>query len=217
MRPNAAFTAVAGLLLLAPLAPGVARASENVLTNPEFDYDQMEAGWTIALPGASGTLIDWTNEDSNACLGSGSGRIASSTTDVGTQWAEVGQCQPIDSSAWPTGFHAAFSYFSYETLGLAWASFFYYSDTACGQAGGSYLGYDGEAASIDPGWHRAAISRATLLAHTQSVFVAVGAEAYQLTRMELSFDRAYFGPRPVVFTDDFESVASTCRWSAVVE
>ncbi len=216
MRPNAAITAVAGLLLLAPLAPALARASENVLTNPEFDNAQMEAGWTIALPGASGSLIDWTNEDANACPGSGSLRIASSTTDVGTQWAEVGQCLAINSSTWATGFHAAFSYFSYETLSFAWASYFYYSDTACGQAGGSYLGYEGDEGPIGPGWHRAAISRPTLLAHTQSVLVAVGAEAYQLTRMELSVDRAYFGPRPVVFTDDFEGVASTCRWSTTV-
>ncbi|MEO8196854.1 MAG: hypothetical protein ABI689_09055 [Thermoanaerobaculia bacterium] len=211
MKPNAAPIC---LLLLATLSPAAAPAGENVLVNAEFDNAQMEAGWSIAVPGGSGTLVDWTIEDSDACPGSGSVRIASSTTDVGTQWAEVGQCQPIDASAWTTGFHSAFSYFSYETLGLAYASHFYYSDTGCGQLGGSYLGYQGEAGPIGPGWHRVAMSRATIPPQAQSIFVAMGAEAYQLTRMELSVDRAYFGQRPVIFTDDFESVASPCRWSA---
>lgn len=213
MKPSVCLT----LVLYATFLAGALRAGENVLFNPEFDDAQMEAGWSIALPGASGSLVDWTNEDSNACPGSGSVRIASSTTDVGTQWAEIGQCVTINSSSWSSGFHSAFSYFSYETLGLAYASRFYYSDTGCGQSGGSYLGYEGDEGPIGPGWHRVSMSRATLPAHTQSVFVAVGAEAYQLTRMELSVDRAYFGPQPVVFTDDFEAVASTCRWSAVVQ
>lgn len=209
MKPNAALTL---FLQLAALAPGAVAAGENVLTNPEFDSPQMEAGWTIYF----GSLLDWTPEDSNACPSSGAGRIASSTTDVGTQWAEVGQCQPIDQAGWTTGYHAAFSYFSYETLGLAYASYFYYSDTGCGQFGGSYLGSEGEAGPTGPGWHRVAISRPTIPALAQSILVAMGAEAYQLTRMELSVDRAYFGQRPVIFTDDFEVVGTACRWSAAV-
>ena len=207
---------IVSLLLCSAICPAALRAGENVLFNPEFNDAEMESGWTIAVPGASGTLVDWTIEDGNGCSGSGAGRIASMTTDVGTQWAEVGQCQPIDQTSWTTGFHAAFSYFSYETLGLAYASYFYYSDTGCGQFGGSYLGYEGEAGPIGPGWHRVAISRPTIPAQAQSILVAMGAEAYQLTRMELSVDRAYFGQRPVIFTDDFESVASSCRWSAAV-
>ncbi len=208
MRPNAAFT----LLLFATFVPGAARAGENLLFNPEFDNAQMEAGWAIYF----GTLLDWTIEDANACPGSGAGRIASSTTDVGTQWAEVGQCQPIDQASWTTGYHAAFSYFSYETLGLAYAQYFYYTDTACGLGGGSYVGLNSAQGPIGPGWHRVAISVPAIPPQAQSILVAVGAEAYQLGRMELSFDRAYFGKKAVIFTDDFESVASLCRWSSAV-
>ena len=210
MRPRFAFP----LLVLALLAPGAARAAENLLLNPEFDNLTMESGWTIAFPGASGTLLDWTPEDSNACAGSGAGRIASATTDVGTQWAEVGQCQPVDPTVWTSGFHAAFSYFSFQTLGLAYAQYFYYTDTACGLNGGSYLGLNSFQGPIGPGWHRVGISVATIPAPAHSIFVAVGAEAYQLEPMELSFDRAYFGQKPVLFTDDFEAVASLCRWSS---
>lgn len=202
------------LLALGALLPAAGVAGENVLSNPEFDIPLLEAGWTIAFPGASGTLLDWTPEDGNACPGSGAGRIASSTTDVGTQWAEVGQCQPVDPSTWTTGFHAAFSYFSYETLGLAYTQCIYYTDTACGLGGGSYLGVDSAQGPIGPGWHRVEISVPAIPLQAQSILVAVGAEAYQPDRMELSFDRAYFGKRAVIFTDDFESVASTCRWSA---
>lgn len=211
MRPNAALT----LLLCATFvtfASGAARAGENVLFNPELDNSQMESGWTIFF----GTLLDWTIEDANACAGSGAGRIASATTDVGTQWAEVGQCQPVDPSVWMSGFHAAFSYFSYETLGLAYAQYFYYTDTTCGLGGGSYIGLDSAQGPIGPGWHRVEISVPTIPPQTQSILVAVGAEAYQLERMELSFDRAYFGRRPVLFTDDFEAVGSLCRWSSAV-
>jgi hypothetical protein len=212
MRPKFALP----LLFLVLLAPGAARAAENLLFNPEFDNLAMESGWTIVFPGASGTLLDWTPEDGNACAGSGAGRIASSLTDVGTQWAEAGQCQPVDSSAWPNGFHAAFSYFSYETLGLAYTQYIYYTDTACGLGGGSYLGLDSAQGPIGPGWQRVEISVPAIPPHTQSILVAVGAEAYQTTRMELSFDRAYFGKQAVIFTDDFESVASLCRWSSAV-
>ncbi len=198
-------------LSIVPLVPAPLGAGENVLTNPEFDVTQMEAGWTIYF----GSLLDWTGEDSNACPGSGAARIASSTTDVGTQWAEVGQCQPIDAAAWTSGFHASFSYKSYEELSLAFANYFYYSDTGCGAFGGSYLGADGASGPVGPGWHQVEITLPALPALAQSVLVAVGAEANQLTRMELSFDRAYFGKRPVIFTDDFEAVESTCRWTTV--
>ncbi|MEO7794954.1 MAG: hypothetical protein ABIV06_09295, partial [Thermoanaerobaculia bacterium] len=196
-------------LLTLAFSSAALRASENVLTNPDFDIPQLEAGWSIYY----GSLLDWTPEDGNACAGSGAGRIASSTTDIGTQWAQLGQCQAVDTS-WTAGYHAAFSYFSYETLGLAFATFFYYTDSACGLGGGSYLGLDSSPGSIAPGWRRAEISVMDLPPHTQSVLVSVGAEAYQETRMELSVDRAYFGPRPVIFSDGFEPVASFCRWSA---
>ncbi len=205
-------TVVVTLLLCSSIWPAALRGGENVLFNPEFDIPLMEAGWTIYF----GSLLDWTPEDSNACAGTGSGRIASSTTDVGTQWAEVGQCQPVDSSTWTTGYHAGFSYFSYETLGLAYAQYFYYTDTTCGLGGGSYLGLDSAQGPIGTGWHRVGISVPTIPPLAQSILVAVGAEAYQLDRMELSFDRAYFGKKPVVFTDDFEAVESLCRWSSAV-
>ena len=211
MRSNAAFA----LLLCATFATfanGAVRATENLLFNSEFDNSQMEAGWAIYF----GTLLDWTNEDANACAGSGAGRIRSSTTDVGTQWAEVGQCQPVDPTVWTSGFHAAFSYFSFQPLGLAYAQYFYYTDTACGLNGGSNLGLNSFQGPIGAGWHRVGISVATIPPSAHSIFVAVGAEAYQLEPMELSFDRAYFGRRPVLFTDDFEAVASLCRWSSAV-
>ena len=61
------------LLLFGTILSSAALAGENVLFNPEFDIPLMEAGWTIYF----GSLLDWTPEDSNACAGTGSGRIAS--------------------------------------------------------------------------------------------------------------------------------------------
>ena len=207
MKASTIFT----LLLCGTLSPRLL-AGENILFNPEFNNPQMEAGWTSL----SGALPDWTIGDADGCAGSGAGRIASTTTDIGTQWAEVGQCRQIDAAAWTTGFHAAFSYLSDQPLTLAYADYLYYTDAGCGFLGGSWIGQHNAPAPIGPGWQRAAISVPTIPPLAQSVLVAVGAEAYQLDPMELSFDRAYFGPEPVLFTDDFEAVASLCRWSSAV-
>lgn len=205
MKPKVVLT----LLLCTSLPPGALRASENLLFNPEFADPLLYSGWTIYF----GTALDWTGQDSDGCAGSGSGQLSSATTDVGTQWAEAGQCQPIDPSTWTTGAHAGFSYFSFDAA-LAYAQYFYYSDTTCGQGGGSYLGLSSNQGFTGPGWHRVAISAFSFPSTTQSVLVAVGAEAYQATPMELLFDRSYFGHVPVVFTDDFETTGGVCRWSA---
>lgn len=204
-------TALLALGALGLLLPGAALASENVLFNPEFTDALLYSGWTIYY----GSVLDWTGQDSNDCLGSGSGQVDSATTDTGTQWAEAGQCVLFDPSAWTTGAHAAFSYFSFDAT-LSYAQFFYYSDTACGHAGGNELGFNGAEGPSGPGWHRVAISAFSFPPTTQSILVAVGGDASQANPIELLFDRAYFGHVPIVFTDDFEFVASTCRWSAAV-
>jgi len=213
-RARARRGAGGALLLVGTLwfqLPPAALASENLLFNSEFPDTLLYSGWTIYY----GSVLDWTGQDSNDCPGSGSGQVDSATTDTGTQWAEVGQCLLFDPSAWTTGAHAAFSYFSFDAT-LSYAQFFYYSDTACGLAGGNELGFSSSTGPSGPGWHRVAISEFSFPPTTQSILVAVGGDASQPTPIEVLFDRAYFGHVPVVFTDDFETTGGLCRWSAAV-
>jgi len=198
------------LILLAAVSSRTS-ADPNVLFNPELDQVLLQSGWRIYF----GSMLDWTGADSTGCAGSGAGQLESATTDVGTQWGEVGQCQPIDATWASTGLHAAFSYFSFDAT-MAYIQLFYFDDAACGLNGGNYLDFStGSIGATGPGWHRVASSfpYAGVPATSQSVFVAVGAEAYQPTAMELLFDRAFFGRVPVVFTDGFETAGSLCRWS----
>lgn len=209
-------TLVSTIVFLATAAialqlPGPLLAGENLLSNPEFAAPLLFSGWTIFF----GSGLDWTGADSNGCASSGAAQLGSATTDVGTQWAEAGQCQILDNADWTTGAHAAFSYFSFDAT-LSYAQFLYYADTACGQFAGAFLGLNSSEGPSGPGWHRVEIAAFGFPAGAHSVLVAVGAEVSQATPMELLFDRAYFGHLPVVFTDDFETDGGLCRWSAAL-
>lgn len=190
---------------------GSASKGQNLLFNPEFDTALLTTGWSLYF----GADLDWTGVDATGCPDSGAAQVASATTDVDTQWLQFGQCQEAGGAGWETGAHAAFSYFSFDAT-LAYASFFFYSDTTCGLGGGSYLGVSNQTGPTGAGWHRAAISQITFPAGTASIFVSVGAEAAQPTPIELLADRAYFGHLPEIFADGFETAGTACRWSIVI-
>jgi hypothetical protein len=75
----------------------LALVAENVLANPEPDPPAYAGGWEKRF----GALLDWTGIDADGCPLSGAGQIESATTDVGTQWIDVGQCLPFDVGTWP--------------------------------------------------------------------------------------------------------------------
>ena len=193
------------VVLLLSLA-GRARA-QNQFVNPEFDNAQLNGGWTLLF----GQNFDWTGVDADDCPESGAAQLPSSTTDVGTQYAQAAQCIPIDSVTWPDGAHIAFSYSSLDAERV-YPILMYYTSEDCGQSGGTQVGIHYLDGPVGPGWQRAVFDDFEIPVTAQSVWAGIGAEAATVTPIELLFDRAWLGKESPVFVDDFERGAF-CRWS----
>jgi hypothetical protein len=201
--------ALATLIAALPLAASAQPGPANALVNPDLDQQEQTNGWRIYW----GAALDWEGTDSTGCPGSGIGKVTSAPFDTGAEWAQATQCVPYDFLLFPAGIHAAFAYQSGAAT-LAYVVLSYYSDTQCGFDGGTYLGFDSASGETGDVWHHVGISRNAPAPGTASIDVAIGGDAGAGTPVELRFDRAWFGPAPLLFADDFEPVPSTCRWSA---
>jgi hypothetical protein len=195
---------------LATLGAGQLAAAENRLVNPELDPPAYVAGWEMRF----GAFLDWTGIDADGCPLSGAGQVESATTDVGTQWIDIGQCLPFDVANWSSGVFAGFAYLAADA-DLAAVGVTYWSDTDCGASGGSLLAMHYQEGSHGPGWRRAENADLAIPNFAGSIYVDLSVEAYQPQGFEALFDRAYAGSAPRIFTDDLE-IAGTCRWSASV-
>jgi hypothetical protein len=195
-------TRISGLALALGCAAAVLGA-QNLLTNPDFDFEVTP--WVVGC----GTTPVWTGLDEAGCPGSGSAHQLSGSCQ-GFTGAGVGQCVAAGGL---TTLHTSAR--MRPTAGVAGVVVSFYSNPDCTAPADSSELSNTFAATGD--WLSVDFS-VGVPAGTQSLLVGFGALVAGGS-LELDVDSGYAGARPRIFHDDLEGNPGggppVCRWSLV--